>query len=162
MNGRGGKIIIGRGRKNISSWMDTPDDVYFVATEATRWELSHYLFIPYIPEDFWCQNQKYCKMIQFTMETITLFMTMSPKAKYLFILHSPLKTDMMEHNDGKGCMCMICIPYRKLRKQLNGSDFKKAARKPWRKLQNVKTPNYDKPVVAPPPPVVADPIVILD
>lgn len=87
MNGRG-KALIGRGRKNVSSWMDTPDDVYFVATDATR----------------------------------------------------------------------------KLRKQLNNPDFKKAARKPWRKLQNVKTPNYDKPVVPPPtaPPPTADPIVVLD
>ena len=36
LNGRGGKGSVGRGRKQVLSWIDAPDDVYFVATDATR------------------------------------------------------------------------------------------------------------------------------
>ena len=38
LNGRGGKVQLARVRKQNRSWMDTPDDVYFVATEATRFD----------------------------------------------------------------------------------------------------------------------------
>lgn len=34
-NGRSGKTV-GRGRKQVMSWIDAPDDVYFVATDSTR------------------------------------------------------------------------------------------------------------------------------
>ena len=36
MNGRSGKIGGSRGRKTMMSWMEAPDDVYFVANDATR------------------------------------------------------------------------------------------------------------------------------
>jgi hypothetical protein len=36
MNGRSVKIGGSRGRKTMMSWMEAPDDVYFVANDATR------------------------------------------------------------------------------------------------------------------------------
>jgi len=37
MNGRGAVKLSGsRGRKSMMSWMEAPDDVYFVANDATR------------------------------------------------------------------------------------------------------------------------------
>lgn len=37
LNGRGGRAPMARNRKGGMSWIDAPDDVYFVATDATRY-----------------------------------------------------------------------------------------------------------------------------
>jgi len=39
VNGRGGKMAVAptRSRKKILSWVDTPDEVYFVADTSTRY-----------------------------------------------------------------------------------------------------------------------------
>jgi len=39
VNGKGGKLAVAptRSRKKILSWVDTPDEVYFVADTSTRY-----------------------------------------------------------------------------------------------------------------------------
>jgi len=40
VNGKAGKLTVAptRSRKKILSWVDTPDEVYFVADTSTRYE----------------------------------------------------------------------------------------------------------------------------
>jgi len=54
VNGRGGKIAVTptRSRKKILSWVDTPDEVYFVADQGTKYAMSLYLVFLCLIKDF--------------------------------------------------------------------------------------------------------------